>query len=91
MRWLSSGAGPPNWSSAWPVPVHAGGQVLQLAAAAVVADHDVELAVGAEPDLAAVVVAPQGLGSTGSSVLLERVELDEVPVERQRLGLRVHR
>src|SRR5437764_136662 len=54
-------------------------EVLQLAAAAVVADLDVELAVGAEEDLAGVVVAPHrlslvALGEIGRASCRERVE-----------------
>ena len=60
-----SASGPPNWSSATVGPRpgrgRPRGQVLQLAAAAVVAEHDVELAVRSEADDAAVVVAAGGL------------------------------
>jgi hypothetical protein len=55
-------------------------EVLQLSAPAVVADDDVELAVGPEPDHAPVVIAPQRLARIG----LERAEPDDVRVEGER-------
>jgi hypothetical protein len=54
-------------------------QVLQLPAAAVAADHDVDLAVGPEAHDAAVAVAAQRLVRVG----LERVQTHERAVERQ--------
>ena len=63
-----------------PAPNGPSMQVLHLAAAAVVADEDVELAVGAEEDHAAVVVAAQRLAGVG----LERAQRDDRAVERQR-------
>src|SRR2546423_4901968 len=55
-------------------------EILKEAAPAVVADDYVEFAVGAEAQDAAVVVAARGL----ARVLLKRVQVYEVSVERQR-------
>src|SRR5205085_12598948 len=55
----------------------AAGEVLKHSAPAVVADDDVELAVGAEAQDAAVVVAARGL----ARVLLQRAQAYEVAVE----------
>jgi hypothetical protein len=60
-------------------------KVLELPAAAVVADDDVELAVGAEAKDSAVVVPPQGL----ARVRLERAEPDQIPVEGERRAVPV--
>ena len=83
MRWASSGSGPAE------LVVGAAG--LRRARSTrfwswprrpVVADHDVELAVGAEAQDAAVVVAAGcSVGAVG--VRLERAQPDQVPVERQ--------
>jgi hypothetical protein len=61
-------------------PEGAVAEVLQLAAAAPVADQDVELPVGTERDHPAVVVAALGL----PDVLLQRADPDELLRERQR-------
>src|SRR5262249_56909700 len=55
------------------------------------ANLDVQLAVRAEEDLAGVVVAAQGLAGVDRMcvVLLKRPQLDQVPVERQRILLRI--
>jgi hypothetical protein len=60
-------------------PERAVDEVLELSAASVVADDDVELPVRPEAKDAAVVVPAQGLASVG----LESTEPDEVAVERQ--------
>ena len=61
MKCASSGCGPPNWSSGTGVPSPVSRrprrEVLQLSAPAYVADDDVELAVRAERNYPAVVVA----------------------------------
>src|SRR5262249_51111936 len=56
-------------------------QVLQPAAAAVVADDDVQLAVGAEVEDAAVVVAGHLGGVAAVAVVLEGVQADQVLAE----------
>ena len=73
VRCALSGSGPPNWSSAIPGP-WAVDEVLHLPAPAVVADEDVQLAVRAEADHAAVVVAARRL----AGVLLEGAQPDQV-------------
>ena len=66
-------------------------QVLELTATTVVADLDVDLAVGAEEDLARVVVTPQRLARVNRVrvVLLEGAERDQIPVECQRIVCRI--
>ena len=59
-------------------PVH---EILQLAAAAVVAKLDVQLAVRTEPDDAAVVIAAR---LAVRQIVLKRAKLDQVSIERQR-------
>ena len=63
-----------------PRPEGAVDEVLQLAAAADVADHGVELPVGAEAEDAAVVVAAERL----AGVCLEGTQPDQIPVGHER-------
>src|SRR2546423_12513938 len=67
-----------DWAGA--VGRRAAREILKEAAPAVVADDYVELAVGAEAQDAAVVVAARGL----ARVLLQRAQAYEVSVERER-------
>ena len=69
------------------------GQVLQPAATALVADDDVQLAVGAEANDAAVVVAARILRRVAlvrrlrRGVVLERAQRDQVAIEGERLAV----
>ena len=70
-----------------------GREILKLSAPAKVSDHDVKLAVRAEPQHATIVVAPLDLsfvalsGRVSSSVLLEGAQLEQVLCERQRISV----
>src|SRR5215813_3616102 len=61
-------------------PKRAVGKVLQLATPSVVADKNVKLAIGSEPDYATIMIA--ALDRIGG-ILLKRVEPDDIPIQRQ--------
>src|SRR5215510_2434471 len=61
-------------------PKRAIGKVLQLATPSVVADKNVKLAIGSEPDYATIMIA--ALDRIGG-ILLKRVEPDDIPIQRQ--------
>src|SRR5215813_225320 len=56
------------------------GKVLQLATSTIVADKNIKLAIGSEPDYATVMIA--ALDRIGG-ILLKCVEPDEIPIQRQ--------
>src|SRR5215831_17728748 len=56
------------------------GKVLQLATPSVIADKNIKLAIGSEPDYATVMIA--ALRRIGG-ILLKCVEPDDIPIQRQ--------
>src|SRR5437868_2144630 len=66
-------------------------QILQLAAASVVTNLNVQLAIGSKKNLAGVVIASQRLAGINwvSVVLLVGTHFDQIPVEDQRVVTRI--
>src|SRR5262249_3349910 len=79
VRWALSGSGA-KLVVRYAGPKRAVGKVLQLATPSVIADKNVKLAIGSEPDYATIMIA--ALDRIGG-ILLKRVEPDDIPIQRQ--------